>query len=654
MDIARIAQVKNKNPAAIQITAEQLLREASERQTKPLPKPQQKIQDKEELLEYQLLKRKECEDAVRRNRTAIGAWLRYADLEEKWNELDRCRSVYERALEHQQNQTLWLKYVEMEMRQKNVNRARNLLDRVVAILPRVDVFWLKYTMMEEVLGNVQGARLVFERWMKWEPSEEAWMSYVQFETRYKEFDRARAVFRRFVTCRPHPKNWIRYAKFEEERGDVAMARRVYENCVEEIPDFVDQNFYISFASFETRCKEYERARLIYQYALDSLQEKENLYNAYTRFEKQFGDKDQVEEVMLSKKRLDYEAALLEQPWVYDTWFDYLRLEESLGQIEKIRHVYERAIAQVPPVKEKRYWRRYVYLWIYYAVWEELETGDKTRCETIYTSLLELIPHSVFTFAKCWTLYARFLIRQHRVDQARKCMGRAIGSCPKPKLYQDYIQLELGLREFDRVRVLYTKFLEWDPTRCMTWIQYCELESMLGEDERCRALYELGISREELDTPELLWKSYLDFEMDRSEWVRCRDLYKRLLQRTDHVKVYISWANFERVAGDGGVERARKVFEETMEQYRKQGNNASRVTLLEAWMDFETEHGTPDSLERVRKQVPKAVKRRRRVEQGWEEYFDYVFPEEEDGSHVRLLALAHQWKMGAGEDSEEDE
>jgi crooked neck len=89
MDIARIAKVKNKNPAAIQITAEQILREAKERQEKPQPKPAQKIQDEDELKEYQLLKRRSFEDAVRRNRTAIGAWLKYAAWEEANDEMDR-------------------------------------------------------------------------------------------------------------------------------------------------------------------------------------------------------------------------------------------------------------------------------------------------------------------------------------------------------------------------------------------------------------------------------------------------------------------------------------------------------------------------------------------------------------------------------------
>jgi hypothetical protein len=35
---------------------------------------------------------------------------------------------------------------------------------------------------------------------------------------------------------------------------------------------------------------------------------------------------------------------------YDAWFDYLRLVESEGDLEVIRETYERAIANVPPMK----------------------------------------------------------------------------------------------------------------------------------------------------------------------------------------------------------------------------------------------------------------------------------------------------------------
>lgn len=39
------------------------------------------------------------------------------------------------------------------------------------------------------------------------------------------------------------------------------------------------------------------------------------------------------------------------------------------------------------------------------------------------------------------------------------MGLAIGLGPKEKIFKDYIELELRLREFDRCRVLYQKWLE---------------------------------------------------------------------------------------------------------------------------------------------------------------------------------------------------
>jgi crooked neck len=65
----KVAKVKNKAPAEIQITAEQLLREAKERDLEILaPPPKQKIADQAELAEYQQRKRKTFEDNLRKDR----------------------------------------------------------------------------------------------------------------------------------------------------------------------------------------------------------------------------------------------------------------------------------------------------------------------------------------------------------------------------------------------------------------------------------------------------------------------------------------------------------------------------------------------------------------------------------------------------------
>ena len=106
----------------MQITAEQLLREAQERRLEEVKAPpRQKISDPEELAELRLTKRKGFEDAIRKNRSNIGNWVKYAAWEESQGELDRARSVYERALDVDHRiVTLWLKYAEMEMKNKQV------------------------------------------------------------------------------------------------------------------------------------------------------------------------------------------------------------------------------------------------------------------------------------------------------------------------------------------------------------------------------------------------------------------------------------------------------------------------------------------------------------------------------------------------------
>ena len=581
-------RVKNKQPAPIQVSAEQLLREAVDRQEPGLSAPTQRFQDLEELHEFQGRKRKEYEDYVRRNRVNLNNWLRYAQWELDQREFRRARSVFERALDVEPTAiALWLRYIEAELKTRNVNHARNLLDRAVTILPRVDKLWYKYVYMEEMLGNIPGTRQVFERWMSWEPEEAAWSAYIKLEKRYGEYARARAIFRRLTIVHPEPRNWIKWARFEEENGTSELVREVFGTAIEMLRDhFVDEKLFMAYARFEAKLKEYERARAIFKYALDQLPRSRsvNLHQAYTTFEKQFGDREGVEDVILSKRRVQYEEQVRENPKNYDNWIDYARLEETLGNIDRVRDVYERAIAQIPPTHEKRHWRRYIYLWIFYAIWEEIDNHDAERARQIYQECLKLIPHKIFTFAKVWLLKAQFEIRQMQIQNARKTLGQAIGMCPKDKLFKGYIELELKLFEFVRCRLLYEKHVEYNPENSQAWIKFAELERGLDDLERARAIFELAVEQTQLDMPELLWKAYIDFEEEEGEYDRTRHLYERLLEKTNHVKVWISYAHFEINAPDAvdteidedspvseeAKARARQIFERAYNVMKEKG------------------------------------------------------------------------------------
>ncbi|KAK0730617.1 hypothetical protein B0H67DRAFT_639097 [Lasiosphaeris hirsuta] len=669
-------RVKNKAAAPVQISAEQLLREAVDRQDVALETPTQRFADLEELKEYQGRKRREFEDYVRRNRVRLANWLQYAQWELEQKEFARARSVFERALDvHPNNTQLWIRYVQAEIKNRNINHARNLLDRAVTRLPRISSLWYQYLYVVEMLGDIPGTRQVFDRWMKWEPDEQAWSAYVRLEKRYGEYDRAREIFRAFTAVHPEPRTWLKWAKFEEEYGTSDLVRDVFQTAIQTIAETlgdeaVDEKIFMAFAKYEARLREYERARAIYKFGLDNLPRSRSmaLHAQYTTFEKQFGDKEGVEDVILTKRRRLYEEQVKENPKNYDVWFDFARLEESGGDADRVRETYERAIAQIPPTQEKRHWRRYIFLFLFYAIWEEREARDVERARQIYDTCLRLIPHKKFTFAKIWIAKAHLEIRQGQLTVARKTLGRAIGMCPKDKIFREYILLEQKLYEFERCRTLYEKHIIYSPANCQTWIKWAELERGLDDLDRTRSIFELAINQPVLDMPEVVWKAYIDFEEEEGEYERTRELYERLLEKADHPKVWISYAQFEinipeaedenagdeteeeRPVSDEAKARARKIFERAHRNMKDRDLKAERVSLLNAWLAFEKTHGSAEDIEKIQKQMPRKTKKKRKLDDdSWEEYVDYVFPADDQQTKnlSNLLAMANAWKQTGG-------
>ncbi|KAG7598612.1 Tetratricopeptide-like helical domain superfamily [Arabidopsis suecica] len=495
------------------------------------------------------------------------------------------------------------------------------LNEAVKVLPRVDQLWFKFIHMEEILGNIAGAREVFEWWMVWSPDQQAWLSFIKFELRYNEIERARSIYERFVLCHPKASSFIRYAKFEMKNRQVSLARTVYERAIEMLKDVEEEAemIFVAFAEFEEGCKEVERARFLYKFALDHIPKgrAEALYSKFVAFEKQYGDKEGIDDAIVGKRKLLYEGEVRKNPLNYDSWFDNIRLEETLGNKDRIRDLYERAIANVPPAEEKRYWHRYIYLWIDYALFEEIVAEDVERTRAVYRECLDLIPHSKFSFAKIWLLAAQFEIRQLNLSGARRILGNAIGKAPKHKIFKKYIEIELHLGNIDRCRKLYARYLEWSPESCYAWIKFVEFERSLAETERARAIFEHAISQPVLDTPELLWKAYIDFEISLGELERTRALYERLLDRTKHYKVWLSFAKFEASAAQDNdviIEHAGAIFNRANTYYKesKPELKEERAKLLEDWLNMEASFGIPGDVSAVQSKLPKKLKKRKPI------------------------------------------
>ncbi|KAG1088926.1 hypothetical protein G6F42_020128 [Rhizopus arrhizus] len=85
----------------------------------------------------------------------------------------------------------------------------------------------------------------------------------------------------------------------------------------------------------------------------------------------------------------------------------------------------------------------------------------------------------------------------------------------------------------------------------------------------------------------------------------------------------------------------------------------RVLLLEAWKDFEENYGDDTTREIVKKKMPKVVKKRRRAADStedniiWEEYFDYIFADDEvQNRSLKFLQMAQAWQKKKEQGGEE--
>ena len=142
------------------------------------------------------------------------------------------------------------------------------------------------------------------------------------------------------------KNWVKYAKFEEKHGYINSARRIFERAVDFFgEENMDEKLLIAFAKFEEAQKEvqkdglscqilkyphlyyeknellglnifsgfqHDRTRVIYKYALDKMPKEtcQEIYKAYTVHEKKYGDRAGIEDVIVSKRKFQYEEVYI--------------------------------------------------------------------------------------------------------------------------------------------------------------------------------------------------------------------------------------------------------------------------------------------------------------------------------------------------------
>lgn len=692
-------------PADIQVTSSDILKDANHIRQSTFNRPQQTIQDLDELRSYQLTKRKEFEQQLNKNRLNFGQWIRYAKWEIDHNhDFKRARSIMERALEvNVQHIPFWVRYVEIELLHKNVNHARNLLDRAVTTLPRTDKLWFMYVQTEESLANYRGVRAVFERWLTWKPPKEVWDSYIAFEKRYDEYDNLRNIYLRYlVEFGGEGEIWWKWAKFEvsgpaPDEVQTARVRGIFEGAIDNLAQQGKlQDEYLPallklWADWEMSLKEAERSRAVYTILLElgllSKQQQAIIFEDFSEFEKRYGLIGGEDATVRLKRLYQYEKDVAQDPRDYDSWWDYIKLQESDKLDLEIAELLKNATL-VSPIHTSKLtsWRRYVFLWIKLAWIQELNLVDINGARAIWKQALEVVAKQKFTFAKLWILYSEFELRNgdDGLTAARKILGRAIGQSsngsPKNKIFKHYIALERKLGEWTRVRKLYEKWLElslvYDQSQdggatnlgLAVLKEFVQFEQSVDESDRCVGLFEAVIAVIHKTTPESdndsYYFSFIEFLKEEMLYDRARQAYREKLTTTPSAKVWILFALFESqilspsqleelesttgdevqfLVEDYHRKQTRAIFTEAFNWYKSAGDSENAIRILEAWKDYESAHGTDESLNKVIDRMPTAVKKRRTVEGVEEVYVEYVFPEIKPDLS-KFLANARKWAL----------
>ncbi|KAL5542412.1 hypothetical protein UlMin_010122 [Ulmus minor] len=143
--------------------------------------------------------------------------------------------------------------------------------------------------------------------------------------------------------------WLKYSEFEMKNKFINHAMNVWDHVVTLLAIF--ERFFQCHSKVGAWI---QFAKYIYKFSLDHIP-KGRAEDLYEKFEG-------IEEVIVGKRWFQYEDEMKKSTPNYDTWFDYIRFEESMGTKERIRKVFERAIANVSPAEEKWYWQCYIYLW----------------------------------------------------------------------------------------------------------------------------------------------------------------------------------------------------------------------------------------------------------------------------------------------------
>ncbi|KAJ1613704.1 HAT repeat-containing protein [Cryptosporidium canis] len=670
--------VKNKSFAPIQITVEQILKETYSGSTNSIGGKNSlsrlyesfNFRDADELEDYRIRKRKEFEDSIRRKRWKISLYLSYARWESLQNHIANSRSILERAIiVNYENQRVWREYIKLEITNGNMNNARNLFERVTHLLPRVEEFWIKYLQMELILKNYINVRHIYKNWIAWKPNPNVYIQFSKFEEECGEIESAREVMKSLILSYPNDNSFLEYVRFEQKYKNLFSTEEIINMLIDTFNNIKDAKvthlFFSSVSDALVEEKQFDEAIELCSRGAEILKDedsviylKEQLFKLYKMRVDQRPDEN-IE--WISHKLRDYHKRLSSQPKNLDLLFDYTVFVFHYLDLDSVLKEYENVIFNIDTM-DILDWEKFFYSCLLFVYFFELKQDtNSSNIHKMYNHFINLIKNNHFSeaagtelevksseldnlnnennnvLARVLIYFSNHQLRNGDINSARKILGIGLGRTPCNQLFDHYISLESKLGNFDRCRVLFTKYIENDPISATSWIKYMKFEYSLHEIKRVVGIAEAAISMPELDSPEIVWQYYIELMIGENNIRSANDIYRRLLKKTQHIQVVIDYSTFI-VSRLYDNKLNREFILETLDKYKKGGMDYQRSVILNYWLELEEsllskgiDSESKSWVEIINKLLPKTI-----VDTNTKKR-SYVFEEESyDFEHLTLL------------------
>ncbi|KAF7493717.1 Pre-mRNA-splicing factor SYF1 [Sarcoptes scabiei] len=563
------------------------------------------------------------EEDILRNPFSLKHWFRYID--HKKNEPNPSNTainmLYERALKQMPGSyKLWYSYLKLRIDQvssltildPSIRDTNNCFERSLVFMHKMPRIWIDYCQFLISQCELTKTRRTFDRALQALPitqHNKIWPLYLKFIKSFDLPETSIRIYRRYLKLLPEEaEEYIQYLISIEQYNEAAMKlieiinddnfvskqgkskhelwtdlskilcrhpNEIHSIDVdtvirEGIKRYVDEQgkLWISLAEYYTRSGLFDKAREIFEEALDSIKtvrDFSQIFDAYTLSEEkliqikmQQKDMTEDDEIELDLRMLRYEniierrplllnnVALRQNPHNVEEWLKRVKLLE--GKPTEIIETYTEAVQTVDPTQAIG---KYPLLWIGFARFYEIN-GQFEDSRVVFDKAVTMNYTKVDDLASVWCEWVESEIRNNNFDYALNLMQRAVAVPIKKskisyydqsesvqsrlhkslRIWSIYADLEESFGTFQSTKAVYDKIIELKIVTPQIIINYGLFLEEHGYYEESFKAYEKGIALFRWPNVYDIWNTYLSKFLKRykgTKLERCRDLFEQCLE-----------------------------------------------------------------------------------------------------------------------------